>query len=235
MSESQDNTPDIAEQGAQGQRSDRRLFMQLLAFGGCLDTAAVIEALRGAELEAVVYEDLHDPTGIAVLTMSEDPATFLDHVRPLLKRKPFVDLTLKPQYTMLGRSYALGYEPDLEKKLITMPRERALNPDWPWAVWYPLRRSGAFTQLPEEKQKAILKEHGSIGMAFGAADYAHDIRLACHGLDTHDNDFVVGLVGQALYPLSAVVQRMRRTEQTSQYLTSLGPFFVGRVLWQQPA
>ena len=33
-------------------------------------------------------------------------------------------------------------------------------------------------------------------MSFGAADYAHDIRLACHGLDKDDNDFVVGLIGR---------------------------------------
>jgi chlorite dismutase len=226
------NQPDIAEKGASGQRSDRRLFMQLLAFGDCHDSDLVVAAVRAAGLDAVVYEDLHDPYGIALLTMSEDPALFLDQVRPMLNKAPFNQLRLKPEYTMLGRSYALGYEPDLEKKLLHMPRQRALNGDWPWAVWYPLRRSGAFTQLPEDKQKAILKEHGTIGMAFGAADYAHDIRLACHGLDTHDNDFVVGLVGKDLYPLSAVVERMRRTEQTSQYLTRLGPFFVGRVLYQ---
>jgi hypothetical protein len=27
---------------------------------------------------------------------------------------------------------------------------------------------------------------------------------------------------------------MRKTEQTSQYLDSLGPFFVGKVAWQSP-
>ena len=27
---------------------------------------------------------------------------------------------------------------------------------------------------------------------------------------------------------------MRKTEQTSQFLDSLGPFFVGRVAWQSP-
>ena len=43
---------------------------------------------------------------------------------------------------------------------------------------------------------------------------------------------VVGLLGPKLHPLSAIVQEMRKTEQTSQYLDSLGPFFVGKVAWQ---
>ena len=97
---------------------------------------------------------------------------------------------------------------------------------------YPLRRSGRFTQLPADEQRTILGEHGAIGMSFGAADYAHDIRLACHGLDKDDNDFVVGLIGKELYPLSAIVQTMRKTQQTSLYLERLGPFFVGRAVWQ---
>ena len=42
---------------------------------------------------------------------------------------------------------------------------------------------------------------------------------------------IVGLVGKALFPLSAVVQSMRKTQQTALYLDRLGPFFVGRVLW----
>ncbi len=52
-------------------------------------------------------------------------------------------------------------------------------------------------------------------------------------MDKNDNDFVVGLLGTELYPLSVVVQRMRKTQQTSQHLERLGPFFVGRVAWQQ--
>ena len=87
-----------------------------------------------------------------------------------------------------------------------------------------------FAQLTPEQQRTILAEHGQIGMAFGAADYAHDVRLACHGLDRDDNDFVIGLVGKELFPLSAVVQAMRRTQQTALYLDRLGPFFVGRVV-----
>ncbi len=85
-----------------------------------------------------------------------------------------------------------------------------LNPDWRWAIWYPLRRSGRFAQLTAEEQRTILAEHGAIGKAFGAADYAHDVRLACHGLDRDDNDFVIGLIGKELFPLSASCSRCAR-------------------------
>ena len=57
---------------------------------------------------------------------------------------------------------------------------------------------------------------------------------ACHGLDRDDNDFVIGLIGKELFPLSAVVQAMRKTQQTALYLDRLGPFFVGRAVWQSP-
>jgi chlorite dismutase len=157
---------------------------------------------------------------------------FLDRVRPVLNQPPFQELVQKPDYTMFGRTYAIGYEPDLKEVLLDRPRRTVLNPAWHWAVWYPLRRNGRFAQLPPEEQRVILAEHGAIGMSFGAGDYAHDIRLACHGLDRDDNDFVIGLIGKDLFPLSAVVQTMRKTQQTSLYLDSLGPFFIGRVVWQ---
>jgi chlorite dismutase len=72
-----------------------------------------------------------------------------------------------------------------------------------------------------------LKEHGTIGRAYGAQDLAHDIRLACFGLDAHDNDFVIGLVGKELQPLSHVVQAMRKTRQTAEFMAQMGPFFIG--------
>ena len=202
--------------------------MQLLAFGGCSDASAVRRHLADAADTIAVYEDLNDPRGIAVLTVSEDPDVFLDRVRPRLTTGPMAGLSLKPEFTMFGRTYALGYEPDLREVLIDRPRRTVLNPDWPWGVWYPLRRSGTFAQLSPDEQRTILAEHGQIGMTFGAADYVHDIRLACHGLDRDDNDFVIGLIGKQLYPLSAIVQAMRKTQQTALYLDRLGPFFIGR-------
>ena len=202
--------PDISEKGGlkegQPQRSDRRLFMQLLAFGGCSDPAAVARHMADAAETVVVYEDLHDPRGIAVLTVSEDPNVFLNRVRPRLTSGAMEELSLKPQFTMFGRTYALGYEPDLDEVLVERPRRTVLNPDWRWAIWYPLRRNGAFAQLAADEQRTILGEHGQLGITYGAADYAHDIRLACHGLDRDDNDFVIGLMGKALFPLSALVR-----------------------------
>ena len=206
--------------------------MQLLAFGGCTDIRPLADALAGAGMAAVLYEDVNDPRGIALLIVSQDPAVFLDRGRPLLNAAPFASLIQKPEYTMLGRTYSIGYEPDLKETLLDRPQRTVLNPAWNWAVWYPLRRSGRFAQLPADEQRVILSEHGTIGMSFGAADYAHDIRLACHGLDKDDNDFVVGLIGRELYPLSKIVQEMRKTQQTALYLERLGPFFVGRVVWQ---
>jgi chlorite dismutase len=228
--------PDISEKGGmkngQPQRSDERLFMQLLAFGGCGDSRPLAQALAASGLTSVLYEDVNDPRGVALLTATQEPTAFVDRVRPLLNAPPFSSLNQKPDYTMLGRTYAIGYEPDLKEILLDRPRRTVLNPSWPWAVWYPLRRSGRFAQLPAEEQRVILAEHGTIGMSFGAGDYAHDIRLACHGLDRDDNDFVIGLIGKDLYPLSKIVETMRKTQQTSLYLEHLGPFFVGRAVWQ---
>jgi len=230
--------PDLSERGGlkdgQPQRSDTRLFVQLLAFGGCGDAAGVGRHLEASGVEGVVYEDVNDPLGIAVVALSPDPNVFVDRVRPALVSGPCKTLTRKPEYTMFGRTYALGYEPDLEDTLVARPRRTMLNRDWRWGVWYPLRRSGRFAQLSDQEQRTILSEHGAIGMAYGAADYAHDVRLACHGLDRDDNDFVIGLIGKELFPLSAVVQSMRKTQQTSLYLDRLGPFFVGRAVWQSP-
>jgi Chlorite dismutase len=234
MGTGDDVTVDVRERGANQQSVDRRLFMQLQAFGGCADAKALVRALEASGAEAVLYQDLNDPRGVAVLGMSEDPTFFVGPFRELLNAGPFGELTLKPALTMVGRTYASGFESDLEEWLLRRPRRTALNPAWPWGIWYPLRRTGGFARLPPAEQGTIIREHSVLGRAYGEADLAHDVRLACHGLDAHDNDFVIGLVGRALHPLSHLVQAMRRTVQTAQYLQTLGPFFVGHVLWQSP-
>jgi len=225
---------EVQERGAKGQRSDRRLWMQLQVLGGCGDPKPLVRALEASRLEAVLYQDVNDPRGVGLLAIHEDPTFFVNGLRSLLTAEPFAGLVLRPDLTMLGRTYSSGFEPDLEDWLLHRPRRTALNPAWPWAIWYPLRRAGAFARLSPEEQGAVIREHSVLGHAYGDADLAHDIRLACHGLDVHDNDFVIGLVGRDLHPLSHLIQAMRKTVQTSQYLQSLGPFFVGHMLWQSP-
>jgi chlorite dismutase len=232
--------PDLREvaaspKGGDPQVVDARLYAQLQVFTGCPRPEALVEPLRASGLEAVLYLDVNDPRGVGLLVLTEDPATFPGPLRALLNREPFSGLTHRPELTMIGRTYSTGREPNLKFALLQKPRATALNPGWPWAVWYPLRRKGEFAALPREEQGKILHEHAVIGIAWGAADHAHDIRLACHGLDAKDNDFVIGLIGKDLTPLSQIVQEMRKTRQTSKYIKKLGPFFVGKVLWQSPA
>ena len=226
---------DLREKGGakngQPQLLDKRLFMQLTAFGGCSNTAELAMAMVDSKLEGVVYADANDPRGAAVLALCENPDDlFKYHV--VFNRGAFSNLTIKPEYSMLGRTYAIGYEPDLEDTLLKRPRRVTLDKAWPWAVWYPLRRTGAFSQLSHQEQGQILKEHGTIGRQFGDAELAKDIRLNCTGLDKNDNDFVIGLIGKDLFPLSALVQTMRPTQQTSKYIQNMGPFFVGKAVWQ---
>lgn len=230
-------TLDLSEKGMlRGQpiSLDRRLFMQFMAFSDCADPSAAAAALAAANVEGVLYLDVGDRRGIGLLVVTEDPDYFVTTARELLNSAPFSKYTLKPEFNMLGRTYSLGYEPDLEEALLGKPRTKTTNPDFKWAVWYPLRRAKIFQTLPAAKQRQILAEHGSLAKRYGYAGLAADIRLACHGLDKNDNDFVIGLLGPTLFPLSHVVQEMRKTEQTSQYLDSLGPFFIGKVAWQSP-
>ena len=226
---------DLSEKGRRGGEVislDRRLFMKFTAFGECPNPDEAIEALRAARIPAVLYLDTADPQGIGVMAASEDPDFFVTTLRDVFNAEPFDDFDYKPEFDMLGRSYSIGYENDLEDVLLKRPLRRLLDPENRWAVWYPLQRSKGFQRLPVEQQHKILGEHGTLAKRFGHAGLANDIRLACHGLDRYDNDFIVGLVGPTLHPLSAVVQEMRKTEQTAQYLDNLGPFFVGRAAWQ---
>ena len=230
--------PDLVEHGAPvrgaPQTLDTRLFVQLQVFTGCLDTAPVADAVRDSGLEAAVYVNLNDPRGVGVVLMSENPTLFAEAGRALLTGPAFAPLTPLPDFTMLGRTYAAGREPDLKDFLLYKVRRHALNPDFPWGIWYPLRRLGAFNRLSRGDQGRILMEHGMVGRGYGELGLAVDIRLECHGLDRDDNEFVIGLIGPELYPLSKLVKDMRPTAQTSQYMQDMGPFFVGRVIYQSP-
>jgi chlorite dismutase len=222
------------------QAMNRRLFMQLLVFRvprgaepvSAPDTvgAELVSILRTRRIPGVVYADTMDPRSLALLSWSEDPAHFVRDVRPLFTGAPLNNVELRDDFGMLGRSYATGHEPELEWTLLRRPIENVTNEVTRWHVWYPLRRKGMFAKLEPIDQSHILREHAALGIAYGQQDLATDVRLACHGIDAGDNEFVIGLMGKDLHPLSHLVQAMRKTRQTSEFIDKMGPFFVGYVL-----
>ena len=226
--------PNLQEVGApidgKPQVSDRRLFFQLHVFKECFDHRFIIKILEKGNLNAVLYDDLNHPTGIGVLFVAEDPAALMAASHTLLlKAQEMPKLVYRPEMTMTGRTYSSGREPNLEEWLLKRPLQNVLNPEFPWSIWYPLRRKSEFYRLEYRERGRILGEHALLGRSYAAGGYASDIRLACFGLDTNDNEFVIGLVGPDLHPLSRLIQDMRQTEQTTKYIESLGPFFVGKV------
>lgn len=240
-------TIDVNEYGGRKdgvrQSTHRRLFMQLLVFRAPSaqaneGTAATPDAiasellrrLRERKIPGVVYADTMDPRSLALLTWSEDPARFVRDVRPLFSEPFLARVSLREDLGMLGRTYATGHEPELEWSLLRRPIENVTNDAYRWHVWYPLRRKGSFAALEPIDQSHVLREHAALGIAYGQQELAHDVRLACHGIDAGDNEFVIGLVGRELHPLSHLVQAMRKTRQTSEFVEKMGPFFVGYVL-----
>lgn len=212
--------------------ADTRLYMQLHQFENAAPTSEIIPVLEAAGVPGVLYQDFLNPQSVGLLTYSMDPAWFVDGFREMIAAGPFSTMGHRSDLTQSGRTYSIGYERNLADVLLTRPIRHACNPNWPWAIWYPLRRTGAFSLLSADEQRTMLMEHGGIGRAYGKADLVHDVRLACHGLDRNDNDFVIGLVGKELTPLSKIVEHMRSTQQTAGYIKRLGPFFVGRAVWQ---
>ncbi len=231
-----DQKLDIREVGAEKdgvrQYSEKRLFLQLQVFGGCKDPQSLVKPLQDGGAEAVIYLDVNDPQSIGLLTLTENPDQFVGDYRAILQTKPFEALVQKPEYTMFGRTYSSGREENLEDWLLHKPRRTVANKDWSWAVWYPLRRKSDFALLSREEQGKILYQHAMLGRTYGQAGFATDVRLACYGIDKNDNEFVIGLIGSELYPLSRIVQDMRKTQQTAKYIESMGPFFAGKVFWQ---
>ncbi|MEZ4616294.1 MAG: hypothetical protein R2867_12440 [Caldilineaceae bacterium] len=144
---------------------DKRLYMQFMAFGGCNNLNRLIDALEAANVQGALYADINDPQGIGIVTFSESPNYFLHEMRAFYNQPPFNELEPKPEHTMLGRTYAIGYEADLYETLIGRPRSRVVDPKLPWVIWYPLRRAGSFEQLSQQEQNVILSEHGGIGRA----------------------------------------------------------------------
>lgn len=224
---------DVREHGSRRpdgsvQTVDRRLFMHLQEFTRCGPADALLAALTRTGAEGVVYESVTDPGSAAVLLLDEDPDALVTAMRLLAADVASGGGRPIRETSMLGRTYGSGREPLLEDWLLHEPRRKLAAPRSGWAVWYPLRRTGAYYRLDDSDRARILGEHGRIGAIFGQAGYVDDVRLECFGLDPADNEFVLGLLGPRPDWLSRLVKAMRATEQTAVYIERLGPFFVGR-------
>ncbi|MFT5465305.1 MAG: aryl-alcohol dehydrogenase-like predicted oxidoreductase [Verrucomicrobiales bacterium] len=214
------------------QAVDERLFLQLQVFTGVRDQQLLVDEFAVKRAEAVIYADLNDPFGVGILLWDQDPAQLNRKARELYRGNALTDATMKPEFTMLGRTYAFGREDPVHWWLNRRPIEQSTRADLPWAVWYPLKRKPEFYRLPPQKQGEMLREHGVIGHNYGSPGYATDIRLECFGMDANDNEFVLGLLSERLYWLSRLVKEMRGTQQTGEFMQSIGPFFVGETIYQ---
>eukprot|EP00397_Hematodinium_sp_SG-2012_P014011 GEMP01014237.1.p1 GENE.GEMP01014237.1~~GEMP01014237.1.p1 ORF type:complete len:305 (+),score=88.54 GEMP01014237.1:80-994(+) len=233
-----DHKIQLDERGAEGKTLDKRLYMQfnvLDAENGyaALNAESLLHtALQNKKINHVIYADTVNPSSIGVLTWSSDPTFFVDVLRPVLQEKSFAPLKFRPGWQLFGKTYTNGHEKDLEYWLMQKPVDAALNENNRFALWYPMRRNGSFYLLSPKEKCDLVLDHAAIGRAYGVAGHAADIRLNCFGIDADDNEFVVGLLGQELNSLSKVVQDMRVTRHTSQYMDKLGPFFVGQKKFQ---
>jgi hypothetical protein len=150
---------DLAEKGRRKGEIislDRRLFMKFTAFTGCPDAAGVAKALAEDGVDGALYLDANDPQGIGVIAVAEDPEYFVTSLRALFNRGPFAALLHRPEFDMLGRSYSIGYEADLEDTLLVKPRQKLLNPESHWAVWYPLQRAKKFQTLRSSRIRSSI-------------------------------------------------------------------------------
>ena len=234
--------PELREVGApaNGERQymTKRLYMQLRVLDVDLKLVSSIDQfvedlkLQLVSVPSVLYRDSSSANSIGLLVGVEDPSMFVEGVASALTHPSVAGkYTERPGWTMFGKTYSNGHEKDLNEYLFKKPIRNVTNEKWDWALWYPLRRKGPFYVQPPADQCSMLLHHAAIGKAFSDVGAAHDVRLKCFGMDGLDNEYVVGIIGDDLHGLSRVVEEMRKTKHTAEYLESLGPFFVGKKIW----
>src|SRR5262245_12540378 len=107
-------TLDVSEHGAPRdgvpQTMNRRLYMQLLVFEAAPGSSpsglvrGVGESLAARGAAAVLYEDVNHPSGIGLLSWTENPEDFVTRIRPAIEDSRAAGLRVRPEFTMFGRS-----------------------------------------------------------------------------------------------------------------------------------
>jgi len=223
--------PELLEKGYGGATSNRRLFFQLRVFDAP-DAKQAQEAMTRLKSELkrvfdgwVIYKDACSSHSFGLLIWTESPEDLALKLPSVIAISGHV--VERQGWTMLGRNYANGHERDLEDFLLKKPVRSVLDEEEPWAIWYPMRRKGLFYLQPGANQCEMLLHHAAIGKSYADVGAARDVRLKCYGIDEKDNEFVIGLIGKELSSLSRIVEDLRKTQHTSTFMKTLGPFFVG--------
>ena len=213
---------------------DRRLFVKFTACGNCRDVnAAAANALDRAGVTGALYLDANDPRGIGLVAVSEDPEWFVTTWRDLLASPPLRCDGAK------GRSSTCWDAPipSATSRTSSTCSSSGRSPASP--TRRSAGRSGTRFAVPSPSRSSppptsAASSPSTAPSATGTAPPGSPSTCASPATAStaNDNDFIIGLLGANLFPLSSIVQAMRGTEQTSRYLESLGPFFVGRVAWQ---
>jgi chlorite dismutase len=212
--------------------SDNTLFLQLQIFdiepaaGPRAMVSALSRRLREKRIDGVIYGDANDHRGIGLLTWAADPGDILDNVHALLGGKRFSALTPRPGWVMFGR---------VSGDAAANTPEVLLNGDRNWAAWYPVRNKAEWALLDDAAQAKVHKAHGTVAKSFTDDGRVAYVRLACHGIDPEDNDQIFGLTAGSLMDISLLQEAMRGTAQVATHVSKMGPVFVGRKIWQNPA
>ena len=232
---------DVNEYGGKkdGERQamNRRLFMQLLVFDAPAGEAAdeigkdLAAQLRHNAIAGVVYADASSPRGLGLLTWSEDPAHFVQAVRPLFARRLAAQGGPAPAVR--------DARPHLRHGPRAGPRARAPAPRHPERDE---RRSTRGTSGTRSAARA--RSRGSTRRS-RAASCASTRRSAsptarpswrttsasrATGSTPRTTSSSSASSGASSTRFSHLVQTMRKTRQTSEYIAKMGPFFVGFVL-----
>ena len=212
--------------------SDNTLFLQLQIFdiepaaGPRAMVSALSRRLREKRIDGVIYGDANDHRGIGLLTWAADPGDILDNVHALLGGKRFSALTPRPGWVMLGcvSGDAAATTPEL-----------LLDPNQNWATWYPQRNKAEWGSLGDAAQAKVLEEAGGVAKSSIDEGKVSYVRLACQGIDPEDNDHIFALTAANLLDINELQAAMRGTALLTTHLQKMGPVFVGRKIWQNPA
>jgi len=149
--------------GGVQQTSDRRstCIAGILAMA---ETAPLTAALEASGMKACFMRMSTIRAGW-LLYMERQPRLLRQHGTPFSTRT--VRRAVSKPETHDGRTYALGHEPTWKNADGSFAQACHRTRIWPWAVWYPSPQGRVHALSP--RNNGCLREHGTIGHAFGTA------------------------------------------------------------------